>query len=61
MKMTEKKEFIEPVPIKAGNTRLLLNGKPIKVDCRLIAEEGYQMLKEAYDQMNLLRDIFKDD
>ena len=37
-------EHIPPILIKAGHTGLLINGHPPLVDCRLIAEEEYQLL-----------------
>ena len=49
--MAHTKEFIEPNLIKAGanNLGLGFSNTPPKVDCRVIAEEGYQRLKKAYD------------
>lgn len=32
----------EPIPIKAGDKRILINGCPPMVDCRIVAEERYQ-------------------
>jgi hypothetical protein len=37
-------EPVEPILIKAGDTRLLINGNPPLVDCRVVAEERYQSL-----------------
>ena len=36
--------MIEPILIKAGDTRVLLNGHPPKVDCRVVSEENYKQL-----------------
>ena len=55
------KKSKEPLPIKAGDRRVLLGmfARPPKVDCRVVAEELYQQmtiaLKEAgyYDQIFL--------
>lgn len=35
----------EPIFIKKGDSRVLLNGEPPKADCRVISEENYQSLK----------------
>ncbi len=45
-----KKEHIQPILIKAGDTRLRLGelGRPPLFDCRVIAEEEYQLLLSAY-------------
>ena len=49
-------KFIEPTKIKAGDKKLKINGAPPKVDCRIIAEQGYQLLitllKEFYEINN---------
>lgn len=42
------KDHMTPEPIKAGDRRVLLNGRPPRVDCRVIAEEEYQLLRKAY-------------
>lgn len=65
--METKQEFIEPSLIKAGDSRVRLgmHSTPPKVDCRVIAEAGYQQLKRAFDMhdelldelKNLIRDI----
>jgi len=43
--------MIEPMPIKAGDKRLLLNGKRPLVDCRVIAEQNYQDLVDIKQQI----------
>jgi hypothetical protein len=47
--------MIEPIPIKAGSKKVLLNGCPPKVDCRVISEENYAELMRAYHDMKDLR------
>jgi hypothetical protein len=34
----------EPIPLKAGDPRVLINGKPVKADFRIISENKYQSL-----------------
>ena len=48
-------EFIEPILIKAGDQRLGLgmSKQPPLIDCRVIADVNYQMLKKAYDKSKL--------
>lgn len=41
-------DFTEPIPMKAGDARVLLNGYPVKVDFRIISEENYQILLNKY-------------
>lgn len=36
--------FIEPIPLKAGDERVLINGKPFRTDFRVISEDQYQTL-----------------
>jgi hypothetical protein len=36
--------MIEPILIKAGDKRILINGFPPQVDCRVLAEEFYKQL-----------------
>jgi hypothetical protein len=40
----EKMEFYEAIPMKAGDTRVIVNGKPLSVDFRIISETLYQKL-----------------
>ena len=49
--MKHTKEFIEPILIKAGSNlvKLGLTSQSPLVDCRVIAEDNYQLLKKAYD------------
>ena len=49
------KEFVEPVFLMQGDQRLLINGNPPRVDCRVISEEQYLLLKSAYDAMIALK------
>ncbi len=48
-KILEMKKAPEPLPIKAGDRRVLLGifARPPKVDCRVVAEELYQEMKNA--------------
>ena len=51
--MKTEKDFIEPKLVKAGSNLIklgYLNASP-KVDCRVISEDQYQMLKKAYDSL----------
>jgi len=50
-------KFTEPMLLKAGDSRLLLGHglKPPKVDCRVIEESNYQLLKSAYNREQLLK------
>lgn len=36
-----KEQTTEPILIKAGDTRVLINGHPPLVDCRIVAEEKW--------------------
>jgi hypothetical protein len=44
------KQTAEPLLIKAGDTRVLINGNPLLVDARIVAEEYYQRLLAASQQ-----------
>ena len=48
--------MIEPKLIKAGDKRVLLGFAmmPPKVDVRIITEENYQLLKQAFDLHNVV-------
>ena len=37
--------------IKAGDKRLLINGVPPKVDCRVVAEDNYQEILETLKEI----------
>ena len=39
----------EPIAMKAGDERVLVNGRTIPVDYRIITEENYQKLRKAFD------------
>jgi len=41
------KKFISPLLTKAGDERVLINGVPPKVDCRIVAEDNYKILLSA--------------
>ena len=51
--------MIEPILIKAGDDRLLINGKSPKADCRVISEENYQILKTALEIINIITSRFQ--
>jgi len=36
--------YVEPTFLRKGDPRLILNGMPCKVDCRVVSEEVYQEL-----------------
>lgn len=40
-----------PILIKAGDTRLLINGQPPLVDCRVVAEEYYESIIKKADSL----------
>lgn len=40
--------IIMPILTKKGDKRVLLNGEPPKVDCRVLAEETFQELLVTY-------------
>lgn len=44
----------EPIEMKAGDERVLVNGLPIPVDYRIIWEENYKELKRAFDLANVV-------
>lgn len=60
---TDKKEFIEPILIKAGSDLLRLGQMKTKprCDCRVISEDNYQLLKEAYDNTQKEHEKLKDE
>lgn len=45
----------KPKLIKAGDERVLLNGEPPKVDCRVVAEELYQRMESGQHETLVLR------
>ena len=49
-------KFIEPELIKAGDNRVRLGywQEAPKLDCRVISEDNYQLLKQAYDKISAL-------
>ena len=38
------KKHIAPPAMRAGDSRVLINGRPVERDFRIIAEEEYQLL-----------------
>ena len=42
------KQHIQPIAMKANDTRVLIRGEPVPRDFRIIAEDEYQLLYEAY-------------
>lgn len=53
----------EPIEMKAGDERVLVNGLPLPVDYRIVWEENYKELKRAFDlasvNKSLLIDVLK--
>lgn len=43
----------EPIEMKAGDERVLVNGLPLPVDYRIVWEENYKELKRAFDLANV--------
>ncbi len=41
-------DFIEPIPLKAGDRRVLVGGEPFRADFRIISEGNYQRLLEHF-------------
>jgi hypothetical protein len=46
------KKFIEPIAQKKGDPRVLINGRTVKADFRIIYEDNYQTLFEAFKKLN---------
>lgn len=44
-----KNNFIEPTEMERGNPKVLVNGKILKVNYRIIAEEYYQLFMFLLD------------
>jgi len=40
----------KPILVKAGDTRVLLNGVSPKVDCRVLSEDYYQSLERQLEE-----------
>ena len=57
--MKKEEEFIEPVLVKAGDGRLRIGpfGQVSPFDCRVLAEDNYQLLKKGYDDRKNLFDM----
>ncbi|KKL81904.1 hypothetical protein LCGC14_1990100 [marine sediment metagenome] len=51
------KNHIVPEPIKAGDSCVKLNGNPPLADCRVIAEDEYQLLLGAYETLKAIQYI----
>ena len=43
----------EPIEMKAGDERVLVNGLSLPVDYRIVWEENYKELKRAFDLHNV--------
>ena len=54
--MSEPIVVSEPILIKAGSQRVLLNNRPPLVDCRVVAEDYYQQLKAKNAEIEALKD-----
>ncbi len=48
-------KHIEPIALKAGDKRVLINGKLSPRDFRIIAEEEYQLLRESYEVLKAIK------
>ena len=46
-----KSDYTDPIPVKRGDIRLLLNGRPPLVDCRVISEDNYQYLIDSHNKL----------
>ncbi len=44
----------KPILIKAGSWKVMLNGHPPKVDCRVVAEDYYQKLEKENAELKRL-------
>lgn len=53
----EPKPFTEPEALKAGDHRVLINGRTIPVDYRVVWEDQYKALKKAYNKVNNIPDF----
>jgi len=53
MEMEEEDQFTEPIPLKAGDTRVKINGTPVLEDFRIISEANYQIIKNIYNKWKL--------
>lgn len=40
---------IEPIALKANDRRVMVNGRPLTVDFRVISEDEYRILRACYD------------
>jgi hypothetical protein len=51
----------EPIEMKAGDERVLVNGLPLPVDYRIVWEENYKELKRAFDLANVSKSLSNED
>jgi hypothetical protein len=51
--MIKLNKMKEPIEMKAGDERVLVNGLPLPVDYRIVWEENYKELKRAFDLANV--------
>lgn len=52
VELTEMKaiaNMTKPIPLKAGDKKVIVNGRPLSEDFRIIAEELYQAMIEQHD------------
>ena len=45
-------EFLEPIPCKAGDERVIVNGSPLSEDFRIISKSNYLKLLAGYKAGN---------
>lgn len=52
--------MIEPIEMKGGDKRVLVNGLSLPVDYRIVCEENYKKLKRAFDLANISKSDFQE-
>jgi hypothetical protein len=50
-------QHIEPIPLKAGDRRVIVNGTPLPVDFRIIHEDQYQILIANIKNIKIIRNF----
>lgn len=53
------KKHIPPIPIKAGDPKVKIQGDPPLVDCRVIAEEEYQFIMDGFNKYQQIKNLLK--
>jgi hypothetical protein len=54
-------DFIEPIAMKAGDKRVLVNGLVLPVDFRIISEDNYKLLESEIDRLKGDNEMLKSD